>query len=68
MPEYRAPGVYIEELQIGAKPIEGVSTSIAGFLGATERGPENPTLVTSLIDYTRIYGGYLPDSYLRASL
>ncbi len=64
MPEYTAPGVYIEELQIGAKPIEGVSTSIAGFLGATERGPENPTLVTSLIDYTRIYGGYLPDSYL----
>ena len=35
MPEYLAPGVYIEEVDIGAKPIEGVSTSTAGFLGET---------------------------------
>jgi len=64
MPEYRAPGIYVEEVEIGAKPIEGVSTSVAGFLGETERGPENPELVTSFKDFVRIYGGYIPNSYL----
>jgi hypothetical protein len=62
MPEYLAPGVYIEEIEIGAKPIEGVSTSTAGFLGMTERGPLNkPTLVTSFAEYQRIFGGYLDE-------
>ncbi|OEU79326.1 MAG: phage tail protein [Desulfobacterales bacterium S5133MH4] len=65
MSEYLAPGVYIEEIEIGAKPIEGVSTSTAGFLGLTERGPtKTPKLVTSLTQFIRIYGGYIPDSYL----
>src|SRR4030042_6453659 len=64
MPEYRTPGVYIEELMIGAKPIEGASTSVAGFLGETERGTENPILVTSFLDYIRTFGGYLQNSYL----
>ena len=36
MPEYLSPGVYVEEIEIGAKPIEGVSTSTAGFVGMTE--------------------------------
>ena len=30
MPEYLAPGVYVEEIDTGAKPIEGVSTSTCG--------------------------------------
>jgi len=64
MPEYLAPGVYIEEIEIGSKPIEGVSTSTAGFLGPTERGPLKPKLITSFEEYKRIYGGYLEDSYL----
>jgi phage tail sheath protein FI len=64
MPEYLTPGVYIEEFEIGAKPIEGVSTSTAGFLGLTERGPTMPKLVTSLTQYSRIYGGYIANSYL----
>ncbi len=65
MPEYLTPGVYMEEFEIGAKPIEGVSTSTAGFLGLTERGPTiPPKLVTSLTQFMRIYGGYIPDSYL----
>ncbi|MBN1322774.1 MAG: phage tail sheath subtilisin-like domain-containing protein [Methanotrichaceae archaeon] len=64
MPEYLAPGVYIEEIEIGSKPIEGVSTSTAGFLGPTERGPLKPKLITSFEEYKRIYGGYLETSYL----
>ncbi len=64
MPEYLTPGVYIEEIEIGAKPIEGVSTSTAAFLGKTERGPIDPRLVTSFDQFQRLYGGYLPDSYM----
>ncbi len=67
MPEYLSPGVYIEEIEIGAKPIEGVSTSTAGFLGETERGPTMPQLglVTSWLQYQRVFGGYFgSDKYL----
>ncbi len=57
MPEYLAPGVYVEEIDTGSKPIEGVSTSTAGMIGVTERGPVNvPILLTSLGDYTRWFG------------
>jgi phage tail sheath protein FI len=60
MPEYLAPAVYVEEVPSGSKPIEGVSTSTAGMVGVTARGPVNaPTLVTSFADFTRKFGGYL---------
>ncbi len=62
MPEYLSPGVYIEEIEIGAKPIEGVSTSTVGMVGATKKGPLNtPTLVTGFADFRRIFGGFLPE-------
>ena len=56
MPEYLAPGVYIEEIERGPRPIEGVSTSTAAFLGETERGPTMPRLVTSYNEYRRYFG------------
>jgi len=57
MPEYLAPGVYVEEIDTGSKPIEGVSTSTAGMLGVTERGPVNvPILITGIGEYTRWFG------------
>jgi phage tail sheath protein FI len=60
MPEYLAPGVYVEEIEIGAKPIEGVSTSTAAFLGIAEKGPLNePILITNPGDFTRTFGGYI---------
>jgi phage tail sheath protein FI len=63
MPEYLAPGVYVEEIEIGAKPIEGVSTSTVGMVGMAEKGPLNkPTLVTSFADFERIFGGFLPEN------
>lgn len=64
MPEYLAPGVYVEEIEIGPKPIEGVSTSTAGFLGLTERGPITPRLVTSFGEFERVFGGYIEKSYM----
>lgn len=68
MPEYLSPGVYVEEFEIGAKPIEGVGTSTAGFLGITERGPQEPRLVTSFAQFMNLYGGYIPDSYTTYSV
>jgi len=62
MPEYLSPGVYVEEIQIGGKPVEGVSTSTAGFLGLTERGPTTPQFVTSWLDYQRLFGSYFGSS------
>jgi len=60
MPEYLAPGVYVEEIDTGTKPIEGVSTSTAGMLGVTERGPVNvPILITSYGEFTRWFGDRL---------
>lgn len=57
MPEYLAPAVYVEEVDTGTKPIEGVSTSTTGMIGMTERGPANiPMLVTSMGEYTRVFG------------
>jgi phage tail sheath protein FI len=57
MPEYLAPGVFIEEIERGPRPIEGASTSTAAFLGETERGPTRPRLVTSFSEYNRYFGG-----------
>jgi phage tail sheath protein FI len=60
MPEYLAPDVYVEEIDTGSKPIEGVSTSTAGMLGVTERGPANvPILITSNGEFQRWFGGLL---------
>ncbi len=64
MPEYLSPGVYVEEVERGSKPIEGVSTSTAGFLGPTERGPTDQRLITSFAQYKRLFGGYIDDGYL----
>jgi uncharacterized protein len=58
MPEYLAPGVYVEETSFRAKTIEGVSTSTAGFIGPTRTGPISgyPELLTSFADFARYYG------------
>jgi uncharacterized protein len=63
MPEYLAPDVYVEEIDTGSKPIEGVSTSTAAMIGVTERGPVNvPILVTSYGEYVRWFGETLDET------
>jgi len=59
MPEYLAPGVYLEETSYRSKSIEGVSTSTAGFVGPARFGPTSgePELLTGFADFERIYGG-----------
>lgn len=58
MPNYQTPGVYVEEIESGSKPIEAGATNIVGFLGVAEKGPVNQaTLVTNWTQYTKIFGG-----------
>lgn len=61
MPVYLSPGVYVEEIERGPRPIEGVPTSTAAFLGETERGPLRPRLVTSYNEYRRWFGDVFRD-------
>ena len=75
MPEYLSPGVYVEEVDRGPKPIEGVGTAMAAFVGFTEKaeivrdngdGPfvENllnkPQLVTNWTQFVDKFGGFVP--------
>ena len=62
MPDYTAPGVYIEEVDLKPPAIEGVSLSTAGFAGATRRGPTlgRPVLVTGAAEFRRRFGGPFP--------
>lgn len=64
MAEYLSPGVYVEEFESGGKPMEGVGTSTAGFIGLAERGPVEgvPQLITNFADFKRNYGSYLSEN------
>jgi len=74
MPEYLAPGVYVEEVSFRSKSIEGVGTTTTGFVGPTRYGPlyEPPDVLTSLADFEAVYGdgqqldfdGTLIDNYM----
>jgi phage tail sheath protein FI len=69
MPEYLAPGVYVEEVSFRSKSIEGVPTSTTGFAGVTRYGPvqytggpstTKPRLITSFTEFERVYGALQP--------
>ncbi|NJN03593.1 MAG: phage tail sheath family protein [Leptolyngbyaceae cyanobacterium SL_1_1] len=76
--DYFAPGVYVEEVDRGSRPIEGISMSVAGFIGFTEdvRGDAElfkPMMVTNWSQYLEYFskpssdgftefGAYLPFS------
>lgn len=74
MPEYLSPGVYVEEVSSGIKPIEGVGTSTGAFIGHAEKGPiggaryedgpGSPVLISNFGDFTRTFGGFIKGVYL----
>ncbi len=83
MPEYLSPGVYVEEVDKGPKPIEGVGTAMATFIGFTEKAEyareidgvrvvENllnkPQLITNWTQYRERYGDFVPGTYLPHSV
>src|SRR5437870_2933438 len=65
MPENLIPGVFVDEVGRGPRPIEGAPTSTAAFLGETERGPLCPRLITTYDGYARWLGGvFLNDRFM----
>jgi uncharacterized protein len=69
MPQYLSPGVYVEEIEAGSRPIEGVATSVAAFVGLAKFGPMNmPTLVTNWTQFTQMFGDFMEDGYLAQSV
>ena len=75
---YMTPGVYVEEVDRGTKPIQAVGTSLAAFVGITDKAPprglvvegetmtftQSPVLVTNWTQYTEKFGGFVPGAYL----
>jgi phage tail sheath protein FI len=69
MPTYLSPGVYIEEAEAGSRPIEGVGTAVAAFVGLAAKGPFNkPTLVSNWNQFTTTFGDFVDGSYLAHSV
>jgi phage tail sheath protein FI len=83
MPEYLSPGVYVEEIDRGPKPIEGVGTAMACFVGFTEKAHmmevidgetvtrdlfNRPQLVTNWSQYVERFGSFVNGAYLPHSV
>lgn len=74
MGEYLSPGIYIDEVDRGPKPIEGVSTSTAAFLGLAPGGPANkPVFIANWTQYVETFSAleedgtrnpHMPGAYL----
>jgi len=68
-PEYLSPGVYVEEVDRGSKPIEGAGTACAAFVGFAEEGPVNqPTFIPNFTEFVNTFGGFIKGGYLAASV
>ena len=63
-PTLTYPGVYVQEVAGGVRPIEVASTSTAAFVGLAEMGPEDATRVTTWTEFQRLFGTFFADSFL----
>jgi phage tail sheath protein FI len=62
---YLTPGVYVEEVDKGTKPIEGVGTAVAAFLGVAQKGPYGKaTMIANWTQFVDVFGGFIPGAYL----
>ncbi len=69
MPELSYPGVYVQEVSSGVRPIEVASTSTPAFVGLAEKGPTDRALrITNWTAFQRFYGSYIDDGYLAESV
>jgi phage tail sheath protein FI len=68
MPTLSYPGVYIEEISSGVRPLEAASTSTAAFVGLAESGPAEASRITNWTEFQRLYGSYISDGYLAHSV
>lgn len=59
------PGVYVEEVSSGVRPIQAASTSIAAFIGVPEKGTLNEAVkIYNFTEYQNLYGNFLNNSFL----
>ena len=57
MPTYLTPGVYVEEIPSASKPIEGVGTAVAAFVGLAPGGPVNtPMRLSNWTQFAKVFG------------
>lgn len=68
MPTLTYPGVYVQEISSGVRPISIASTSTAAFVGLAEMGPDQPLRVTNWTEFQRYYGSFISDGYLAHSV
>jgi phage tail sheath protein FI len=83
MPEYLSPGVYVEEVDRGPKPIEGVGTAMPVFVGFSEKAQltetvdgevvvtdvlGKPQLVTNWSQYIERFGNFIEGAFLPHSV
>lgn len=62
---YYSPGVYVEEVERGARPIEGVGTAVAAFVGFARQGPVNqPIFIANWTQFRNTFGDFIPGGYL----
>ena len=62
---YLSPGVYVEEVDRGSKPIEAVGTNTVGFLGESAKGPANePVLITNWSQFVKTFGDFTQSTHL----
>lgn len=63
------PGVYVEEVSSGIRPIAAAGTSTAAFVGITEKGPDNEVKrITNWTEFQTYYGTFVQDSYMAESV
>lgn len=66
---FQTPGVYVQEVSSGIKPIQGVSTSNGGFVGLTRKGPVNkPVLITNWTQFVKAFGSVHHDYFMPYSV
>ncbi|MBD3547282.1 phage tail sheath family protein [Streptomyces sp. JV180] len=69
MPSYLSPGVYVEEVESGSRPIEGVGTSVAAFVGFAQKGPfDEPTLITNWSQFVATFGDFTEGAHLASAV
>src|SRR5438045_7043229 len=62
---YLSPGVYVEEVDRGSKPIEAVGTNTVGFLGESMMGPSNQAvLIVNWSQFVKTFGDFTQSTHL----
>jgi len=56
MPDFKTPGVYINETSLALPTVKRIETAIPAYIGYTEKGPAEPTRIASLSDYQSTFG------------